>query len=89
MRDKKKLMTAEQLFVYAMRALGQGSAFIAAPILRHLRTGPLPEFQIPQQPFKRRSLDRGRTAHKRGGNFRQSQRERYGNPALMAAHRAK
>lgn len=87
MRDKKKLMTAEQVFVYAMRALTGGNAFIYAPILRHLRTGPLPTFQIPRQPFKRRALERERQQPKRGGNYRQIQRDRYGNPALMAAHR--
>jgi hypothetical protein len=86
-RDKKKQMTAEQLFVYAMRLLGQGSAFVSAPILKHLRTGPLPTFQIPRQPFKRRALDRARQQRKRGGNFRQLQGERYKNPQLMAAQR--
>lgn len=57
MRDKKKQMTAEQLFGYAMRMLGQGSAFLSAPILQHLRTGPLPTFQTPRQPFKRRATE--------------------------------
>lgn len=85
MRDKQKQMTAEQLFLYAMRMLGQGNAFISAPILRHLRTGPLPTFQLPQHPFKRRKIDRARMKPKRGGNYRQLQGERYRNPQLMAA----
>jgi len=88
MRDKQKQMTAEQLFVYAMRALQMGHAFVYAPILKYLRTGPLPEFRVQPQPFKRRALERERQRPKRGGNYRQLQKERYKNPALMAAHRA-
>ncbi len=86
MRDKQKQMTAEQLFTYALRALTGGTAAVYVPILRYLRTGPLPTFQIPVQPFKRRAIDR--KGPKRGGNYRQLQKERYKNPKLMAASRA-